>query len=131
LGHLPGLPVAGGPQIAYGEINSSSLWRSHEGIKTYTEEVGTDHVSIIRQTLQKADKIVFLGFQFHRQNMDILFDGGWPRDRDVFSTMYQLSVRSTNRVVNAMHSNGNRHTVEAVTCSEFMRLHWEEIFEDD
>jgi hypothetical protein len=43
------------------------------GIRTYTEEAADDcQASAINDAVSKAERLVFLGFGFHRQNLDIL-----------------------------------------------------------
>lgn len=129
MGHLPGLPTAGEPQTIFGEVNASSIWRAARGIKTFTEEIGSDHMFEIRRLVSDADRIVFLGFHFHRPNMDILFEGGWPRDRQVYATTYKMSARARGRVETGFGSFGNRFTPVSDKCGPFMGQFGEEILD--
>lgn len=60
--------------IAFGgEIDSQRLILIASRIRTYSEAVNEDsELRAAREALGRADKIVYLGFAFHEQNMDLL-----------------------------------------------------------
>lgn len=73
-----------------------------DAIRTFTEQVA-DHSTIddIKATIQGADRLVFLGFGFHKPNLDML-DPGEPmrnrRSRDILATAFGLSLANANAV---------------------------------
>jgi hypothetical protein len=75
-GAVASLPAFGpGPQIAFGgEANSSVLLQLARGIRTFTEgtDPGSSEILAIRETMRTATRIVFLGFAFHRLNINLL-----------------------------------------------------------
>lgn len=70
-GSLGLLPWQGG-QITYGSENAS-LPTIASGIQTFTEQV-TDHQSLgrLRTSVSGAERLIFLGFGYHQQNLDLL-----------------------------------------------------------
>lgn len=60
--------------VGFGEIPyGSDLLRISGNIKTFTEQITDDPVvSLLQKSVEHADTIIFLGFAFHRQNMNIL-----------------------------------------------------------
>ena len=74
------LPWQGGTTtIPYGETTlRHRLLPLTNGIRTFTEQArDTDTQDYIRQTMQDSQLILFYGFAFHRQNLDLLT----PKDR--------------------------------------------------
>lgn len=77
--------------------SASQLSELASGLRTFTEgtDPNTSDISAIRAALSEADRIVFLGFAFHRLNLDLLFDDDIDnRQRRVcpiFSTALGLS----------------------------------------
>lgn len=62
------------------------------GIKTYTEQLGEEDVlKAIANEVQRAECIVFLGFAYHRQNLQILAPDAPISPRPVFGTAYGMS----------------------------------------
>jgi hypothetical protein len=60
--------------IAFGgELGAHQLVKIAASIKTYSESIdeGTE-IEKVRMNLVKADRLVFLGFGFHQQNLDLL-----------------------------------------------------------
>jgi hypothetical protein len=67
----------------------ASLSRS---IKTYTEQIDdTKELEEIQDQMVRADRIVFLGFAFHDQNMALLNPSGKLKRKEVYATAYQMS----------------------------------------
>ena len=69
------------------------------GIRTYTQQVEDDAlVKEIRSTLEQADTIVFLGFAFHSQNMDLLGPIKRSKGKRVFATADGFSDADGKRI---------------------------------
>ena len=62
-----------GPSVEFGDHNPQNLADVSQQIRTFTERVeeGTE-LEAIKSSISKADRIVFLGFAFHRQNVELL-----------------------------------------------------------
>lgn len=64
-------------------------------IKTFTEQIQeTKILDEIHSSIQNADKLLFLGFAFHPQNLEILSPPTGSRINTVFGTTYGLSQTS-------------------------------------
>jgi hypothetical protein len=57
-----------------GEIAVNELLLLAHGIKTFTESAAPAVIQPVREALGAAERIVFLGFAYHRQNLELL----WP-----------------------------------------------------
>lgn len=91
--------------IAYGATTSATqLLGLASQIKTYTE--GTDEsssdVNAVRSYMKTSDKLVFLGFAFHRLNMELLLPSATSQtqctDQRVFGTAYGISDSDTESI---------------------------------
>jgi hypothetical protein len=75
-GSVGGLWFSGRPQIVdFGEdCDPNRLLDLAGEIRTFTEgtELMSSHVTELRQCLERADQLVFLGFHFHPLNLDFL-----------------------------------------------------------
>lgn len=61
-------------------------------LRTFTERVGDEEaINEIRGIVQTADTIVFLGFAFHKLNMDLLKPNGTSKTKRVFATASGIS----------------------------------------
>jgi hypothetical protein len=83
--------------IAFGASQDSERLIEIAGqIKTFTERVEDETArDAIRQQIQAADTIVFLGFAFHIQNLDLIAPVEPDGARRVFATMLGLSGADT------------------------------------
>ncbi|MEZ5944051.1 MAG: hypothetical protein R3C18_21885, partial [Planctomycetaceae bacterium] len=87
IGALPWQDVSEG--LEFGQyLNQDSLVSSANRLRTFTE--GTDPnssaIARIQEVLKHAERLMFLGFAYHRLNMQVLFPGipeGSPTPRSV------------------------------------------------
>jgi hypothetical protein len=87
LGDLPASGRSSRP-VAFG-ADQVRLGEAAKGIKTFREdgvEKGSD-IPAIQEAIAQADRIVFLGFGYHPQNMKLLFPHGPPLSADICGTM--------------------------------------------
>lgn len=70
-----------------------------KGIKTYTEEVSGTSRAIIEAMLAEADQLVFLGYAFHQQGLQLLFpEQPTPREyKRVFWTQHDVHQAVASR----------------------------------
>lgn len=88
VGSLESVPFGGNEEtrLDYSELAN--------GIKTYTERVEEEKtLDKIHQAINRADALVFLGFAFHKQNMELLFNSfvKTRKTRYIFATAKGMS----------------------------------------
>lgn len=119
--------------IEYGATpNPEQLLSLTSQIKTFTE--GTDesssNVTAIRSHIKKADRLVFLGFAFHRLNLDLLSPHTRgvvePVGRSVFATALNISHSDIEAIrdqlaVRRVLSTGHAQIRNDLTCNQLFR----------
>ncbi len=88
-GSLGGCLGNAGPKIPLGANDHWYIFRASQGIRTFTEEVDSIHQMGMRKLIEGADAIVFLGFGFHRQNLDLLLPESMA-DKKIYATVYGM-----------------------------------------
>ncbi|MBV1691019.1 hypothetical protein KRR38_25905 [Novosphingobium sp. G106] len=104
-------------------------WQATQQIKTFTEEPESGHGARVRSVMAAADVIVFLGFQFHRQNMEILFPRGQQPAKRIYGTTFGMSPRACARLEKSMKDGGNVFRFADMRCPDYLQANYEEIFE--
>lgn len=96
VGALPWIDRAGGIEFGATPKTTQLLALSNQ-LKTFTEgtDASTSDISSTRDFLASADRIAFLGFAFHRLNLELLLPDLQPRSsptsRPVFATALGIS----------------------------------------
>ncbi len=93
-GSIGRLPLEGGQSVVpYGaKLDFAALIDAADRIRTFTEQVKDEHFQDeIKEVVGSAETIVFLGFGFHPQNMDLLNFGAGSLARRVFATSHFCS----------------------------------------
>lgn len=96
------------------------------GIRTLTEQqTDRDIERIVDQFVSDARRIVFLGFGFHQQNMEILNRRRRKNNVDIFGTVCGTSKSDQEifrKLINIHLSNGSTGTISLadLKCFEFM-----------
>lgn len=68
-------------------------------IKTYTEKVDDDkELAPIHREVERAERMVFLGFGFHDQNLALIKPKAPIKRRDIYATAYGMSASDVNVV---------------------------------
>ena len=94
-------------------------------LRTYTEQI-TDEVALASQKslLERANTVVFLGFEFHQQNMDSLEVSRDSNVERVFSTAFRVPDPEIpiirRKVIRSMRTSVE-HTMASAECSDFLR----------
>jgi hypothetical protein len=85
----------------------------------------------MRKALSDAERLVFLGFGYHRQNMELLSEGVTPNAKRVYGTSLGLSksdAEVVTRQLSFFYREPYRDHHEAVllpmTCVEFIDEHF-------
>jgi hypothetical protein len=85
------------------------------GIKTYTEQLGdSDVIQGMANEIQRAECIVFLGFAYHRQNMQILTPPATTVSKPVFGTAFGMSDADVEITSHQLDAWFERHDARAV-----------------
>lgn len=96
-------------------------------IKTYTEQLNDENeLEGIREEVERADRIIFLGFAFHEQNVGLLKPRNTQPHKQIFATAVGMSASDIEVVTAQLQSffdPGVRYTVpmkieQQLTCSE-------------
>jgi hypothetical protein len=102
-----------GSGVDYGEQPlSDDLMRSAEGIKTFTESTdhGASETKAIRNSVANAKTLVFLGFAFHPQNLELLFGQSRPKmtrhDCEVLGTAMAISDSNKSLIIDNLAQMG-------------------------
>jgi len=93
VGKLP-WQMPGGAGVEFGaDLGSSALLASADQIKTFTEQIEDgDDLRAIRNEVAEAETVVFLGFAFAPQNLDLLYPNRSTNALRVFATAKNISV---------------------------------------
>ena len=129
-GRVGPLPWEGGKSVEYGfeavrtDIISLAARLSTLSEKTYS----SDELIDVKNVMSSARRVVFLGFSFHKQNMEILSLGNDTRKIPVVATTFgasgpDIAVYDSliERTLTGLTTN--RPQFVASTCSEFMSSH--------
>lgn len=122
-----------GPGVEFGQGAAQQLAEVVPEIRTFTEQVEEgDRLNAIRGAIADADRIVFLGFAFHRQNV-ALISSEVSDHAQILATA--LGISSSDRAVieselaEAFGFAGDRNASSRVnlavaTCSELFKDYW-------
>ena len=137
VGPLPWLSSS--DSIMYGGTpNSAQLLMLAKQIKTFTE--GTDEssseVNAIRSNMEMSNRLIFLGFAFHKLNMDLLFptekSNAIKSSRHVFATAQGISASDIKSITTTLINKGkvdenNIYVQNDLTCNQLFREYWRSI----
>lgn len=132
-GRLPWMQGEG-PVIRFGQENFGSLGTAVSQIRTFTEQVQEgDELDAIRSAISSADRIIFLGFAFHRQNMSLLASPIQDHT-EIIATAYGISSDDTSVIEreaarafgleDKYYNFANRITLRNIKCADLFKQHW-------
>lgn len=128
LGPLPAGEAIGVP------FGAEDLMVSYaaEGIRTFCEEIDTEHAERIRRVLIDADRIIFLGCAYHPQNMEILFEKAPSPRQKIWGTTLGMRERQllelNNYILTDPSGDHRNRRLSAVDCTEMISNFRDEIF---
>jgi hypothetical protein len=80
----------GGGNVPFGDVQTD-LFEVAERIRLYTEQIQEhDEIAHIKRTIAEAQRIVFLGFGYHRQNLELITPGE-PKAQEILGSAYAVS----------------------------------------
>lgn len=86
IGDLPRAGSTKGTSVPYGNPAGIDPWTMASGIRTFTEAADAGVQQRVREAVSEAETIVFLGFSFQRQNMELMATGASGQIKRVYST---------------------------------------------
>ncbi|CAG1012441.1 hypothetical protein BURK2_04518 [Burkholderiales bacterium] len=122
--------------IAFGESpDAKTLVKLANGIRTFTEgiDLASSDISAIRRTVADAERLVFLGFAFHRLNLDLILeplsDGQQVKDRPTYATALGISHPNIDEIRAALTKRGAIHQQRCylrsdLTCANLLEEYW-------
>jgi len=127
-------------ELTFGEIpNTEQLILLAQNIKTFTESVEQekDSSNRIQYLVERADRIIFLGFAYHEQNLDLLFKhndiidvtDNVPISKNIicYGTGYGISDNDLDRLRKTLQIKCEiikDCDISRMTCSQFFRDFW-------
>ena len=99
-------------------------------IKTFSEKVSeSENINKIRLAVQEAEIIVFLGFAFHRQNLDLIRPKSNSKVKKIFATAYEISKSDCEIISAQIYETLRTQTSNIVlrsdlTCGSFFKEYW-------
>ena len=109
-----------------GDIQTNQLIEYAQRIRTFTEGAHSDSMGILKSKMKCAERIVFLGFAFHRLNMELLSltdvdRYANPAEIDCYATAFETSKsdqESINSSISHLYEGELKIHIENMTCSK-------------
>lgn len=91
------------PTHNFGDNNRKQLYEISKSILTFSEQIEDENrMSGIHQAIKTADQLVFLGFAFHKSNMDLLQTDGAKKKQRIFATVSGISEPNVAEINNRL-----------------------------
>lgn len=112
-----------------GELHESRLIDYAQRIRTFTEGAHSEYMEDLISAMRFTKRIIFLGFAFHRLNMELI--GGESKDRydnpnniECYATAYGTSKSDQEAIkgsITYLYGNPITINIENTTCTQFFR----------
>lgn len=121
-----------GPSVGFGEGSPQQLAEVAQQVRTFTERVEEGaELAAMRATIANADRVVFLGFAFHRQNVELLAQK-LPDHSELVATAYQISESDKSVIEDELGKafehdfvmHDTRIRLADMTCAQFFKEYW-------
>ncbi len=109
-----------------GNLYTDQLIKYAQRIRTFTEGAHSESIGVLKPRMQYAERLVFLGFAYHRLNMDLLsltdvdrYDN--PHKIDCYATACEMSKsdqESASSSIAHLYKGGLNINIENMTCSQ-------------
>lgn len=132
-GYLGPLPWMNSNAVDFGgTATTDQLISIAQELKTFTEGTDEEHSNIIgiRSTMRSAERVVFLGFAFGEQNLELLYSNNNDHvarlNSPVYATAYGLSDSNALTIAKELHDiSGHQppsiHIRTGFTCTDLLR----------
>lgn len=126
VGALPWQEQASPTRMDYGgDIQAHQLIKYAERIRTFTEGAHSEQMDLLKSNMENTERLVFLGFAFHRLNMELLMGGEEhyenPFTIDCYATAYETSKNDQNSIsssIKYLYKNELSINIENTTCAK-------------
>lgn len=99
VGTLPWLEFRNEPQVAFGDNENIDLLSIAGNIKTFSEQMDDEEaLNALRTHVAEAETLVFLGFAFHRQNLQLLKPPERALTKRIFATVMGVSESDQDHI---------------------------------
>lgn len=125
VGKLPWQIKPSPSDIPFGsETNWNNVIESAGRIRTFTEEAESASAKSIRSKMQNPEQLVFLGFAFHKLNMELLSSADLARYKNTstvqcYATAHETSKadqRSIETSINSLYEGPFVSNIENMSC---------------
>ena len=130
VGSLPWQDRASSTLMEYGgEIQMHRLIEYAQRIRTFTEGAHSAPMGKLKTNMKYTERLIFLGFAFHRLNMDLLsltdvdrYEN--PSVIDCYATAFETSKSDQDSIsgsITHLYENELNINIENMTCSQLFR----------
>ena len=120
------------PSVGFGDCSPQQLADVAQQVRTFTERVEEGaELAAMRTAIANADRIIFLGFAFHRQNVELLAQK--TQDHcEIVATAYKISKSDKSVIDSELQSafefgvslSPDRIELADMTCNQFFKEYW-------
>ncbi len=115
------------PSVDFGGGSPQQLAEVAQLVRTFTERVEEgDELAAMRATIARADRLVFLGFAFHRQNVELLSQQ-MQDHAEIVATAYKISQSDKSVIggeLKKAFGQDTRIQLADMTCDKFFNEYW-------
>ncbi|MEP6868159.1 MAG: hypothetical protein ABJA20_06555 [Novosphingobium sp.] len=126
IGRLP-WQQGEGPDVEWGNDTPWNMLSLISSLRTHGELMADRNaLTGVRNAMLKSQRVVFMGFGYHPQNLDVLIDGNFSHNPEVLAAVHQMAGPSQTTVVRMLRRKlgltaDDRLMVINSRCQEFMR----------
>lgn len=130
VGSLPWQELASSTVKEYGgEIQTHQLIEYAQRIRTFTEGAHSEPIANLKIKMKNAERLIFLGFAFHRLNMNLLSYSDVEQyenlsEIDCYATAYETSKSDQNSIsssISHLYKRRLNMNIENMTCAQLFR----------
>ncbi len=133
VGRLPWMPGTG-PAVDFGDDQRADLVAVADQIRTFTEQMeDEDTRDEMRRAMRDAHRIVYLGFAYHRPNMELIAPPAASGATSIFGTVKGISRNDQavvhRQIARSLQVEERFVTLLDNTCAELFSENWRSLTE--
>ncbi len=94
--------------VAFGDADQRHLVATAASIRTFTEAMADDVAATVKEYVSRAETLVFMGFGWLPQNIQLLQAGGITKASKVFATTMKMDIGELSVVASKINAILNR-----------------------
>ena len=110
------------------EVTSSNLVNLADGIKTFTESTTIKETFNIKKSMQQATKLVYVGFAFHKLNMELITPNSKSMNTPrCFATTFEISDSDKiviSKQIEGQYNGDFNPNLANLKCGKFFTDFW-------